>query len=372
MSGWSLWGSDIGGYQESNPSATPADLFRRWTQFGALSPIMQMHRQVGGGHPYPWSYGADALDNYRTWARLHTALFPYLYSYVHLAAETGVPVLRPPVFVHPEDPALATLDHTFFVGDWLLAAPVLANEATTRTVQLPAGTWFDWFTGEGFEGGAAIEWTSTDLHRMPLFVKAGAIVPMIAEATMTLVEVPHALEVRVWPAETPSRFAMWDGTQLGAGSTPAKITVTIDGHARSIALRVRSPEPLAVRRDGDALPWTRDGDVTVIEFEHTGGAAAIELVYDDAPSAPDAGVGGDDDDDGGAATPSGCGCGASPDASGLSLLLVLAAAASGRRGRGRTSPRRSAPRAAARTDRDGRAARASSGCPARRRSPGAA
>jgi len=319
MSGWSIWGSDIGGYQESNPSATPADLFRRWTQFAALSPIMQMHRQVGGGHQYPWSYGDDALANYRTYARLHIALFPYLYSYAHEAARTGLPILRPPVLVHPDDPALVGLDHTFYVGDWLLAAPVLTSEATTRTVQLPAGTWYDWFSGAEHAGGVALAWHADDLHRMPLFVRRGAIVPMIAEDTMTLVDVPPALEVRVWPDAAPTTFALWDGTALGATTAPDRITITLDGPARPVTLRVRSPAPLAVRRGGESLRWTREGGATIVGFEHPGGAAAIELVLSESPAAPDAG--GSGDDDGGAAAGTGCAC-RSGEPGGLGVLVL--------------------------------------------------
>src|SRR5262249_32650870 len=72
MSGFAIWGSDIGGYLDKNPSSTPENLFMRWTQFGALSPIMQMHRQTELSRQYPWSYGQAGLDNYRVYSNLHT------------------------------------------------------------------------------------------------------------------------------------------------------------------------------------------------------------------------------------------------------------------------------------------------------------
>ena len=115
MSGFSIWGHDVGGYQNTNFSpVSPADLFIRWTQFGCFSPIMQMHRQVDGENlrQYPWGYpeagettdNNRALANYQFYATLHSRLFPYLYTYAKQSSETGVPILRPLVLIHQDDP----------------------------------------------------------------------------------------------------------------------------------------------------------------------------------------------------------------------------------------------------------------------------
>ena len=359
MSGWSVWGHDIGGYQDANPSSTPEDLFMRWTQFGAVSPIMQIHRQIHAGRQYPWSYGDVALENYRRWATLHTRLQPYLDAHAHEAARTGMPILRPLVLAHPDDPATHGVDHTFYVGASLLAAPVIENEATRRAVYLPAGRWFDWFTGAEHAGGAVIEWASDDPLEMPLFVRDGAIVPMLADAPLSLVEVPRALDVAVWPAGTTS-LILGDGTVLSATET----TFAIDGAARPYTLRIRAAAPRQVRRDGAPIEFTHDGERVVVAFEHAGGATALELVYgDDEPEPDPAGEGPE---------AGGCCDGGGGASTALLSCIVLGAAARGRRGRGRASPRRSAPPAAARTDRGGRAARGSSPRRTRRRSPAAA
>ena len=83
MSGYSIWGHDIGAYQNANFEANHADLFMRWTQYGAFTPIMHMHRQVNTANleQYPWGYGTTALANYVTYANLHSQLFPYIYTY---------------------------------------------------------------------------------------------------------------------------------------------------------------------------------------------------------------------------------------------------------------------------------------------------
>ncbi|HEU5055793.1 MAG TPA: TIM-barrel domain-containing protein, partial [Kofleriaceae bacterium] len=148
MSGYAVWGHDVGGYQTTGGVAAPEDLFTRWAQFGAVSPIMQIHRKVAGDRQYPWSYGEAALDAYRRAAALHVALFPTFYSYAAAAARTGLPILRPLPLAFPGDESVATVDDAFLVGEWLLAAPILEEAARARDVPLPAGTWYDFDSGE--------------------------------------------------------------------------------------------------------------------------------------------------------------------------------------------------------------------------------
>ena len=99
MSAYAIWGHDVGGYQDTNFSQSPRNLFMRWTQFGCFSPIMQMHRQVTREMQYPWRFGDQALANYQFYARLHTRLFPYIYTYATLASTTGLPIIRPLVLM---------------------------------------------------------------------------------------------------------------------------------------------------------------------------------------------------------------------------------------------------------------------------------
>ncbi len=105
MSGYSIWGHDIGGYQNANFEANHADLFMRWTQYGAFTPIMHMHRQVNTANleQYPWGYGTTALANYVTYANLHSQLFPYIYTYAMEASIDGLPLIRPLVLLNQTD-----------------------------------------------------------------------------------------------------------------------------------------------------------------------------------------------------------------------------------------------------------------------------
>src|SRR5205809_416655 len=145
MSGYAVWGHDVGGYQDVNVSGSPPHLFMRWTQFGCFSPLMQMHRQVVRERQYPWRYGAEALDNFRVFSRLHTRLLPYLYTYAKEASTTGIPIIRPLVLLHQTDPKTFGIAHTYFFGNEFLVAPITTN-ATTRQVYLPAGQWIEFWT----------------------------------------------------------------------------------------------------------------------------------------------------------------------------------------------------------------------------------
>ncbi len=136
LSGFSFWSHDIGGYQNGPFSQSPRDLFMRWTQFGCFTPIMQLHRTLSNQHPYrqhPWGYPGDgeplhdnaALRNYRFYAKLHTQLFPYIYTYAREAIETGLPIMRPLVLFHQDDPDTFDIKHAYYFGNELLVAPVI-------------------------------------------------------------------------------------------------------------------------------------------------------------------------------------------------------------------------------------------------------
>jgi alpha-D-xyloside xylohydrolase len=309
MSGYAIWGSDIGGYLDVGPitnpqrsaaeEATVEHLFMRWTQFGALSPIMQLHRQIGSGHQYAWSFGTAALANYRAHGRLHTSLFPYLYAYASKAAATGVPIIRPLVLTDQDDTATFVVRYVYHLGDELLVAPMLADNAS-RSVTLPPGTWFDFYSGQPHAGGSAITVTPA-ADQIPLFVRDGAIVPMLLDSPLSLNDASYVgaggvstpgggLRVLVYPstAGATSQFTMADGTTFSAAQASGATTVTITSAARTIELRIFGVQPASVTRDGAALPeldaatldmsaegWALDGQFVRIKVSATGGTTQL-------------------------------------------------------------------------------------------------
>ena len=175
MSGFSIWGHDIGAYQNANFTTDPADLFMRWAQFGAFTPIMQMHRQVDPSNlqQYPWGYNATALTNYVTYANLHSLLFPYIYTYAQEASTDGLPLIRPTILLNQADTTQVGVQHTYYFGNELLVAPMNAADSTSRMVQLPAGNWYDYWTNAKYPGSQNLTWTNNDTTKIPLFVRKG-------------------------------------------------------------------------------------------------------------------------------------------------------------------------------------------------------
>jgi alpha-D-xyloside xylohydrolase len=226
-SGFPFYGADTGGYRHSPPDE---ETFLRWVEVSALSSVMQ----VGDSSSQPpWVYTeangrSDAtLDVYRGYARLHMRLFPYAWSYAGRLATEGRAITRPLGLAHPEVGAHPF--DTYLFGDDLLVAPVIERGARTRAITFPRGRWEPWGEGEVVEAqDAATQITvSAPLEHLPLYVRAGALIPLLRPdidtlapvATATVVsyaDEPGLLYVRVVPATdaTPRTFELFDGTRL--------------------------------------------------------------------------------------------------------------------------------------------------------------
>jgi hypothetical protein len=159
--GYVNFGSDIGGYR--GDEIREAELFVRWAQFGAFSPIME---NGGAGEHRPWMYDGAVLDVYRTFTKLHHALLPYLYSQGAAAYPADESLYRP----------LEKYSWHHLLGDSILVAPIAAAGGT-KEVHFPDGVWIDFFTRERY-AGPATEVLEFPLDRYPVFVREGAIVPL--------------------------------------------------------------------------------------------------------------------------------------------------------------------------------------------------
>lgn len=169
-----LWSHDIGGFFGSE--LTPA-LYARWTQFGALSPLMRAH----GLRPRePWEYGDDVLDIARNWVRLCYSLLPYLWQVAHQAAAHGWPMLRPLALEFPDDPVAEHVDGQFLLGGDLLVAPVFADTPgpVSHRFYVPAGRWTDLVTGQVFTGPGYVR-IDCPLDTMPVLARDGAVIPRL-------------------------------------------------------------------------------------------------------------------------------------------------------------------------------------------------
>jgi alpha-glucosidase len=173
LSGIPIVGADVGGF---TGGPTP-ELFARWIQVGAFTPFFRVHSMQGSPYQEPWAFGEEVEAIARQYIELRYRLLPYLYTAVWQAASTGCPVARPLAFVYPEDRNTTSLDDEYLWGDSFLVAPVIKPGAMGRPVYLPAGQWLDFWSGRPYEGGQIIE-VEAPLEKLPLFVKAGSIVPL--------------------------------------------------------------------------------------------------------------------------------------------------------------------------------------------------
>ncbi|WP_246958071.1 TIM-barrel domain-containing protein [Brachybacterium sp. Marseille-Q7125] len=169
-----FWSHDIGGF--FGPELT-GPLYVRWTQLGALSPLMRAH----GLRPRePWAFGAEALETTREWVRRRYALLPYLWQVAKESAENGWPVMRPLDFHAPGDRVGRGIDDAYLLGRDLYVVPVFSDSSdpVRRTFWVPEGRWEDLYTGEHYEGGRYAERLCT-LEEMPVLARDGAVIPML-------------------------------------------------------------------------------------------------------------------------------------------------------------------------------------------------
>lgn len=171
VSGFPFVGGDIGGFVRM-PSA---ELCTRWLQAAVFYPFMRMHTEISTPDKEPWSFGAPYEGINKRAIELRYELLPYIYNAMEQASETGVPALSPLFLNAPGDERAASIDDEFTFGPDLLVAPVLWEGATSRRVYLPAGDWFDYWTGQHYTGGEAFDVPVT-LDSIPMYVRGGGFI----------------------------------------------------------------------------------------------------------------------------------------------------------------------------------------------------
>ncbi len=198
IAGVPYWNTDIGGFFAGDP-ADPAyaELFTRWFQFGAFCPMFRVH---GTGKPKEmWRFPESTQKILIEYDRLRYHLLPYIYSVSWQVTHRGYTMLRPLVMDFRTDPAVRNVTDQFLFGPALMACPVDAPGVIERQVDLPAGTaWTDFWTGETHAGGATIV-AAARVERMPLFVRAGSIVPYGPDREYAAQDPAAPIELRVYP-----------------------------------------------------------------------------------------------------------------------------------------------------------------------------
>jgi alpha-glucosidase (family GH31 glycosyl hydrolase) len=271
LSGVPYWGTDVGGFFHPIPES--GELYARWFQLGAFSPIFRSHGWVWREH-VPWAHGERVEGICRQYAELRYRLLPYTYTLAWQAHQLGLPLMRPLVMNYPDDPRVWGLGSQFLWGDDLLVAPVTREGATAWPVYLPAGAWYDFWSGARHEGPGGLS-VEAPLDRLPLFVRAGAIVPMGPVVQHTEERPLDEITLLIYP-DGVSRFDLYedDGrtnayrrgqyalTSFECAAGPAKVTVRIGdaGGDRSVVpggrryllrLRMDPPRTVSVAEHGE-------------------------------------------------------------------------------------------------------------------------
>jgi alpha-D-xyloside xylohydrolase len=202
-SGMPYWTSDVGGFTSGGNLDDPKfrELFIRWFQFGAFSPIFRIHGTRNPNENELWSYGPDAQKILVNYDNLRYRLMPYIYSLAWMTTSKNYTMMRPLVMDWRTDVKAQNTGDEYLFGPAILVAPVSDQGATSRRVYLPAARWYDFWTGESVdttaEGGREIE-ASAPLEKMPLYVRAGSILPLGPELQYSTEKPEDPIELRVF------------------------------------------------------------------------------------------------------------------------------------------------------------------------------
>jgi alpha-D-xyloside xylohydrolase len=209
LSGLPYWTTDIGGFTSGNPN-DPAyrELFIRWFQFGAFCPIFRVHGTRTGDQNELWSYGADAQKILTSYDKLRYELMPYIYSVAWKTTSESYTPMRPLVMEFRNDARAQNIGDQFLFGPAFLVNPVTEPAATTRHLYLPKAQWYDFWTGQRTDGGKAID-AAVTIERIPLYVRAGSIVPIGPDVEYAAEKPADPIELRVYPGADGS-FTLYE------------------------------------------------------------------------------------------------------------------------------------------------------------------
>jgi alpha-glucosidase (family GH31 glycosyl hydrolase) len=290
LTGIPYWGTDIGGFVPT-PEFT-AELYLRWFQFGAFCPLFRCHGRTWKLRlPWGWNTGDPGpveIRNYngaaipdasqlhdarvepicRKYLELRYRMLPYLYSAVHECAATGMPIMRALWLHFPDDPKAVECGDEYLWGKNVLVAPVVERGASSRHIYLPASTWYDFWSGERIEGGREIT-RPVDLETLPLYVRAGSILPLGPVKQFTGEKVDEPLSISIYPGADGSfllyeddgasfnyRTGEWMGIQMAWNDRSKTLSLGLSPGSRMLP---PAPREIAIRLEETKRSISFDG-----------------------------------------------------------------------------------------------------------------
>ncbi|HSG48861.1 MAG TPA: TIM-barrel domain-containing protein, partial [Longimicrobiales bacterium] len=305
---YGFWSHDIGGHL---PGPVTPELYTRWIQFGALSPVLRTHTTKNpDAERRIWAYPPEHFAAMRAAMRLRTELVPYLYTAARAAHDTGVSMLRPLYYHWPEEDAAYTHMGQYMLGEDLMVAPVTvpADSATglaTVSLWLPPGDWVEWGSGARLRGPAQVVRTYL-LDEIPVFARAGAVIPMAEASPRVGAAGPGPLVATLVPgtagqtrlyedagddtgylrgaSATTPLLAKWSGGGRRVSLVVGPASGSYPGQPTERGLTVRVPgmlPPTAVSADGAQVPYSADGGVP--GWSYDGATLTVEVRVEAAP-----------------------------------------------------------------------------------------
>ena len=223
ISGFPITSTDIAGYHCIVSPPSDKELFFRWTELGALLPVMRTHSSSGCDANWLFDSDQETLAHFKKYAKLHIMLFPYIYTLVHQSAEKGWPVVRHLMLHYPDDPGSKKQDYEFILGDRILVAPVIEKGKRSWEVYFPPGKWVCFWSGEVYQGpGRRV--VPAPLGQIPIFVKNSSLLPIFDSPVDTLVrekepnlkgwdDANQSIKVLFF-GEGRDDYTLWDGTRF--------------------------------------------------------------------------------------------------------------------------------------------------------------
>jgi alpha-D-xyloside xylohydrolase len=242
LTGFPYWTTDIGGFlggDTGNPGYR--ELFVRWFQYGSFCPVFRVHGTRTNNQNELWSEGPEAQSILAEYDRLRYRLLPYIYTVAARTTFEGYTPMRALAFDFRTDGAALSISDEFMLGPSLLAAPVTTAGVSSRSVYLPAGAdWYDFWTGKRLHGGQSID-RATPLATMPLYVRAGSILPLGPELQYSSEKPADPIELRIY-AGADGSFRLYDddGTTYDyEKGSYAWIPIHWDDASRTLAIGAR-------------------------------------------------------------------------------------------------------------------------------------
>jgi hypothetical protein len=217
--------NDIGSFLGPVPGnpQDDSDLYARWVQLGTFQPVDRLHSSAG--NRLPWQYPAPAASVAADFLRLREALVPYTYTLAAQSVRTGLPITQPLYLDYPAQQDAYNYPAEYLYGPSVLVAPVTTpGNVAKQTVWFPPGTWTDWFTGATFHGPST-QTLTMPLDRMPVFVKAGAIIPEQAPMSHVGADPSAPTTLRVYPGASGT-FSLYQDAGSGTGYEKGQYSLT--------------------------------------------------------------------------------------------------------------------------------------------------